>query len=197
MSLTVDPGFAQRFGRAAGGNDFDPRLRENLSEGNQTGFVGNGNERALNFCHSATKSSEIQPLRRQTGNENYFAARDHVLADGAMEFCARRRVIVQRLDLRRARLRERRFGVEHVELRAGAGFGALLGFAQRFIGLFLDFFLRIQSFARLDKIGIRRAHLQFDLARLVVQHRSWIFRKFALRLLDFSERQRAVKNVPR
>src|SRR5260221_5671701 len=98
-----------------------------------------------------------------------FRRHDHFLADGALEVCAGGVVIMQRLDLRRARLRECGLGVQHVELRAGAGIGARPGLAQRLIGLFLDFFLRVQNFLRLDETGISRAHLKFNLARLVGQ----------------------------
>ncbi len=61
--------------------------------------------------------------------ENLFRGRDF-RADGALELRARGVVIVQRLHLRAARLREGIFRVQHVELRAGAGVGAGVGFAQ-------------------------------------------------------------------
>ena len=46
-----------------------------------------------------------------------------ISTDGSLKPGARRGVIMQRLDLRRARLRQRRFRIEHVQLRAGAGLG--------------------------------------------------------------------------
>ena len=51
-----EAGVAQRLGRATGGNDFNSSLHKDLDEGNKAGFVGNGNEGALNFCHCVTKS---------------------------------------------------------------------------------------------------------------------------------------------
>src|ERR1035438_2691602 len=62
--------------------------------------------------------------------------RGEVGADGAFEFGAGGSVVVQRQNLRGARLRERSFSVQHVKLRAGAGVGAGLGFTQGFVGLF-------------------------------------------------------------
>ena len=47
--LHGEAGVAQCFGRAAGGNDFNSCLRENLGERNKSGFVRNGNKGALNF----------------------------------------------------------------------------------------------------------------------------------------------------
>ena len=68
-------------------------------------------------------------------------------------------------------------GVEHVELRAGAGLGARARLAQGFVGLGLHFLLRVQNLARLDEIGIRRAHLQVQSGATCRPGRSWIFRK--------------------
>ncbi len=71
---------------------------------------------------------------------NLFRIRaNHVLANRAFEPGARGFVIVQRLDLRRARLRERSLGVEHIELRAGAGPGSRPGQSLRLLGFFLYF----------------------------------------------------------
>ena len=67
-------------------------------------------------------------------------------------------VIMQRLDFRRARLRQRSLGVEHVKLRAGPGVGARARFTQRFIGFLLHFLLRVQNFAGFDELGICRAY---------------------------------------
>ena len=100
-----------------------------------------------------------------------------------------------RLDLRRARLRERGFGVEHVELRAGAGRGARVGFAQGLLGFLLDFLLRFQRLARLNEIRIRRAHRQFNLPRLVIEIGLGVF-VLGLGLDYFAARQQAVENVP-
>src|SRR5471032_334299 len=88
------------------------------------------------FAMCGKNLAEIYPVRNSNRRRKSFCrrGRDHFLADGALEFCAGGVVIVQRLDLRRARLRERSLGVKHVELRAGAGVRARLGLGQRFVG---------------------------------------------------------------
>ena len=73
-------------------------------------------------------------------------------------------VIMQRLDLRGPRLGQCRFRVQHIQLRARAGSRARVRLAQRFLGFLLHFFLGLQHFLCLDEIGIRRAHVQFNLA---------------------------------
>src|SRR5208283_2478516 len=47
--LHREAGFAQRFGGAAGGNDFNAGLRQDLGKRNEAGLVGNGEQRAMNF----------------------------------------------------------------------------------------------------------------------------------------------------
>ena len=176
ISFTVNPGFAQGFGRAAGGNDFNVRLRENLGEGNQSGLVGDGNERALNFCHSGTKSR--MPPVPSTANKNYFAS--YLPAPCRCRWRAR---------TVRAPWRS----------HAAPGFGwcapasamfrhparpiACLSRPRRAVWLRATprrllpaLSLRIQRFPRLDEIGIGGAHLQLDLAGLIIERRSWTCR---------------------
>ena len=119
----------------------------------------------------------------------------HVRADGAFELRAGGGVIVQRLHFRRARLGQRSLGVEHVQLRAGAGVGARLASRKASSASACTVCLRVQNFLRLDEIGIGRAHLQFNLARLVGQIGPGFFVKRP-GLDDFAARQHAVENVP-
>ena len=49
--LHHESGVAERFGRAAGGNEFHARSGERLGEGDEAGLVGNREERALNLSH--------------------------------------------------------------------------------------------------------------------------------------------------
>jgi hypothetical protein len=64
----------------------------------------------------------------QCSSRSLFRRRDF-RADGAFETCPRGVVIVQCLHLCAARLGKRIFGIQHVELGAGAGVGAGVGFA--------------------------------------------------------------------
>ena len=82
-----------------------PACGQNLGEGNQAGFVGNGKQCALNFCHSTTKSPKAADAA--IGKSRFRIFRLYpVRADGALESGAGGVVVVQRLNLRRARLRE-------------------------------------------------------------------------------------------
>src|SRR5208283_34951 len=77
--LHREAGFAQCFGRAAGGNQFDARRGESLREWHQAGLVGNGKQRPLNLCHRRTKSTrDTNAVNRQisvtSGRWLYFAA---------------------------------------------------------------------------------------------------------------------------
>ena len=46
--LDGESGFAKDAGRAAGGKQFDAGVRQCLGEGDEVGFVGNGEKGALN-----------------------------------------------------------------------------------------------------------------------------------------------------
>ena len=141
-------GFAERLGGAAGGNDFNAGLRPEFERKESGRFCPKPKSVRVEFLTCAADFSRNSPVRnRQTAAARgtlcvrritaYFAVAvlDHVRADGAFQPGAGGGIIVQRLNLRRARLRERSFGVQHVELRAGAGVGAGFGFTQGFVRL--------------------------------------------------------------
>ena len=92
-----------------------------------------------------------------------------VVAIGALTARARGIVVVQRLRLGAAGGGERGLGIQHVQLCAGPGTGAGMGFAQRFFRFILDGLLRFQNLLCADEVGIGCADLQLNLAGLLFQ----------------------------
>ena len=198
MSFTARPASRSVLGGAAGGNDFNAGLRQNLGERNQAGLVRNGKQRALNFCHSPTKSprAAVAVNRQIIGFCRSAAVLNHV----------RRR---WRVRAGRGRRRNHaapapacvRACVSEVSASSTSSCVPVPASARALASRKASsassctVCLRIQNFLRLDEIGIGRAHLQFDLARLVVQV-GFGFLVKRLGLDDLAVRQHAVKNVP-